>query len=59
MLLYYCVCSRYRSINPESGPFRNKLAPLVGPMGLLKCLGFHMAEDGKLKIDDEYVLHVY
>lgn len=41
---------KYRSINPESAAFKNKLASLVGPAILLKAVGFEKDEsDGKLK----------
>ena len=42
--------TKFRSVNPESGPFKAKLAPLVGPVSLLKAVGFEKSEeDGKLK----------
>jgi len=45
MILY-----RYRSINTESNAFKTKLASLVGPLILLKIIGFEKDEsDGKLK----------
>lgn len=43
---------KYRSVNPESGPFKAKLASLVGPLSLLKAVGFEKnEEDGKLKYE--------
>jgi hypothetical protein len=42
--------TRYRSINTDSNAFKTKLAPLVGPLLLLKAVGFEKDEsDGKLK----------
>lgn len=41
---------KYRSINTESAAYKSKIAPLVGPLALLKTLGFEKDEnDGKLK----------
>lgn len=43
---------RYRSINTESNAFKSKLGPLVGPVLLLKALGFVKNEDeGKFVLD--------
>jgi hypothetical protein len=43
---------RYRSINTESNAFKSKLAPLVGPVLLLKALGFvKNEEEGKFVLD--------
>ena len=39
------VLLRYRSINTESNAFKSKLAPLVGPVLMLKALGFIKNED--------------
>ena len=44
----YC---RYKSINTESGAFKSKLSPLVGPLMLLRAVGFEKGqeeEEGKL-----------
>jgi hypothetical protein len=44
------VVERYKSINVESAAFKSKLSQLVGPMILLKAVGFEKDEsDGKLK----------
>jgi uncharacterized membrane protein (UPF0182 family) len=44
------VLLRYKSINIESAAFKSKLSQLVGPMILLKAVGFEKDEsDGKLK----------
>lgn len=41
---------KYRSINPESAAFKNKLASLVGPSQFFKYAGFERDNfDGKLK----------
>jgi hypothetical protein len=45
---------RYQSISTESNAFKSKLAPLVGPLILLKALGFQKgegADEGKLKFE--------
>eukprot|EP01038_Epipyxis_sp_PR26KG_P010840 gene10840-14551_t len=43
---------KYQSINPESAAFKSKLSPLVGPMLILKAVGFEKnEEDGKLKFN--------
>ena len=40
---------KYRSINTESTAFKTKLARLVGPLALLKAVGFEKSEEeGKL-----------
>ena len=40
---------RYKSINTESGAFKSKLSSLVGPMLLLKAVGFEKGdEEGKI-----------
>jgi hypothetical protein len=46
--ILYC---RYKSINTESGAFKSKLSPLVGPLILLRAVGFEKGqeeEEGKL-----------
>ena len=47
--VYTCVY-RFRSINTESGAFKTKLAPLVGPVSLLRLLGFQKAPDDETKL---------
>lgn len=43
---------KFRAINTESAAYKSKLAPLVGPLVLLKSLGFQkVEEEGKLKLD--------
>jgi hypothetical protein len=43
---------KYRSINTEGNAFKTKLSPLVGPMMILKALGFVPEEgEGKLKLE--------
>ena len=43
---------RYRSINTESNAFKSKLAPLVGPVVILKALGFQKnEEEGKFVLE--------
>jgi thioredoxin len=43
---------KYRSINMDSAAFKNKLAPLVGPMAILKLLGFQKDDaENKLKFE--------
>jgi len=39
---------KYRSINTESNAFKSKLTPLVGPVSLLRAVGFEKTDDGKL-----------
>jgi len=39
---------KYRSINTESSAFKTKLTPLVGPLSLLRAVGFEKNDDGKL-----------
>lgn len=39
--------TKYRSINAESNAFKAKLATLVGPIALLKALGFVKSSDNK------------
>ena len=39
---------KYRSINTESAAFKTKLSPLVGPLSLLRAVGFEKNDDGKL-----------
>ena len=39
--------SKYRSINAESGAFKKKLAPLTGPVTILKALGFEKNDEDK------------
>lgn len=56
-----CACitlpffpSRYQSFSTESNAFKSKLATLVGPLVLLKALGFQKgegADEGKLKFE--------
>jgi hypothetical protein len=50
--LFYYV-SRYQSISTESNAFKTKLAPLVGPLLLLRAVGFTKGDapedEGKLK----------
>ena len=51
---FYCIVIpiRYRSINTESNAFKSKLAPLVGPVLMLKALGFvKNEEEGKFVLD--------
>jgi hypothetical protein len=43
--------SRYRAVNTESKAFKAKLAPLVGPMAILKAVGFANGDDGKLHFE--------
>lgn len=38
---------KYRSINAESGAFKKKLAPLTGPVTILKALGFEKNDEDK------------
>jgi hypothetical protein len=41
---------KFRSINTESNAFKTKLAKLVGPLALLKAVGFEKSEEeGKLQ----------
>jgi hypothetical protein len=43
---------KFRSINTEGAAFKTRLMPLVGPMILLRAVGFEKSEeDGKLKFD--------
>jgi hypothetical protein len=45
---------RYQSISTESNAFKSKLLPLVGPLLLLKAVGFQKGEgedEGKLKFE--------
>lgn len=47
---------KYQSINTESAAFKSKLQPLVGPLTLLKAVGFQKGEgedEGKLKFDGD------
>jgi hypothetical protein len=49
-----CVIHRYQSISTESNAFKSKLLPLVGPLLLLKAVGFQKGEgedEGKLKFE--------
>lgn len=39
---------KYRSINMESNAFKTKCASLVGPVTLLRALGFEKNDDGKM-----------
>eukprot|EP01034_Spumella_vulgaris_P022401 gene22401-28523_t len=44
--------AKFRSINTEGAAFKSRLMPLVGPMILLRAVGFEKSEeDGKLKFD--------
>lgn len=48
------IVHRYQSISTESNAFKSKLATLVGPLLLLKALGFQKGEgedEGKLKFE--------
>jgi len=40
--------TKYRSINMESTAFKTKCASLVGPVTLLRALGFEKNDDGKM-----------
>ena len=44
---------KYRSINTESSAFKSKLASLIGPLIILRVLGFQASadEEGKLKLE--------
>jgi len=47
---------KYKSISTESNAFKSKLMPLVGPLMLLKAVGFQRGEgedEGKLKLSGE------
>jgi hypothetical protein len=44
---------KYRSINTESNAFKTKLTPLVGPVSLLRAVGFEKSDDGKLVFKGE------
>jgi len=47
---------KYKSINTESGAFKSKLSPLVGPLILLRAVGFEKGkeeEEGKLVYSGE------
>eukprot|EP00428_Durinskia_dybowskii_P066835 CAMPEP_0170387838 /NCGR_PEP_ID=MMETSP0117_2-20130122/17769_1 /TAXON_ID=400756 /ORGANISM="Durinskia baltica, Strain CSIRO CS-38" /LENGTH=616 /DNA_ID=CAMNT_0010643729 /DNA_START=35 /DNA_END=1885 /DNA_ORIENTATION=+ len=47
---------KYQSISTESAAFKNKLLPLVGPLILLKAVGFQKGEgedEGKLKFEGD------
>ena len=46
--------SKYYSINAESNAFKTKFNPLVGPVALLKLLGFK-----KSAMEEKYVLERY
>lgn len=53
-LLLAAIPFRYQSISTESNAFKSKLATLVGPLLLLKALGFQKGEgedEGKLKFE--------
>jgi hypothetical protein len=41
---------KYKTINTESKAFTSKLAPLIGPVQILKALGFVKNEENKLVI---------
>lgn len=45
--------AKYRSINTESNAFKSKLAGLVGPVTLLRALGFEKTDDGKMKLEGD------
>ena len=46
-----CAFIRYQSINTESKAFKAKLSPLVGPLALLKAVGFEKVEgESKLQL---------
>lgn len=47
--------AKYRAINPDSAAFKAKLASLVGPMALLRALGFEKDEEGKLRCPEASV----
>ena len=42
---------KYRSINTESSAFKTKLSSLIGPLVILRALGFQADEEGKLKLE--------
>ena len=44
---------KYKSINMESKAFKAKLGSLVGPVTMLKALGFSPTDDNKLQLSDE------
>ena len=41
---------KYRSINTQSNAFKTKLQPFVGPMNILRSLGFEKDEEGKMRL---------
>lgn len=45
--------AKYRSINTEGNAYKNKLAGLVGPVTLLRALGFEKTDDGKMKLQGD------
>ena len=47
---------KYRSINTEGNAFKTKLAGLVGPVQLLRALGFEKTDDGKMKLEGDGTL---
>lgn len=52
--MFFFPLHRYQSISTESNAFKSKLATLVGPLILLKALGFQKgegADEGKLKFE--------
>lgn len=42
---------KYRSINTESSAFKSKLSSLIGPVIILRALGFQADDEGKLKLE--------
>ena len=42
---------KYRSINTESSAFKTKLSSLIGPLVILRAIGFQADDEGKLKLD--------
>ena len=56
-MIYLCYFFRYRSINMEGKAFKSKLATILGPLPLLKALGFEKVEgeSGEAKLQLNYV----
>jgi thioredoxin 1 len=48
--------AKYRSINTEGNAFKTKLGRLVGPVTMLRALGFEKTDDGKLKLEGDATL---
>ncbi len=56
MIVSYC---RYQTINLESKAFKAKCAPLVGPLQLLKAVGFVKNEEEQKLLLERYIPQVY